>query len=287
MSMTKYEIFEAVIKTGSFSKAAERLNKTQSAISHAISDLEKKFGVLLFVRNGRKVNLTHHGIKVYTYIYKILDINRHLMKENFMDENSSYVLRVGVFESVKRTILPSVIKEMKKSYPLIEIILFEGSYDEIKEWIINDLIDFGFTISDGFGCNSIPILADELVVATKIDLDFPLDKTSLNHFFSINKFIMPAAPYKNNIELFFSENNIKPNIYSQVSDCNTIAKMVDLGIGVSIGPKLFLKSFEKIKLHDLPVKSHRNIYISHKKKGFGKIEDFFIQEVIKTASGLI
>ncbi|MDC9596105.1 LysR family transcriptional regulator [Xenorhabdus anantnagensis] len=287
MSITKYEIFETVIMTGSFSKAAEKLNKTQSAISHAVSALEKELGVFLFVRNGRKVSLTHHGINAYAYICRILEINRNLMKKKFIDENIPYVLRIGVFESVKRTILPSVIKEINKSYPFIDIILFEGGYDEIKEWIINDLIDFGFTISDDFGCESIPILEDELVMATKIDMESPLDGVSLNGFFNINKFIMPMAPYKNKIEIFFNENNISPNVYSHVSDCNTIAKMVDLGIGVSIGPKLFLQSFEKIKLHDLPIKLHRSIYLSHKKHYFDRVDHFFIGEVKKAARGLI
>ncbi|MDE9567363.1 LysR family transcriptional regulator, partial [Xenorhabdus bovienii] len=55
MSIIKYEIFESVIKTGSFTKAAEKSNRTQSAISHAISSLEKELGVPLFVRDGRKI----------------------------------------------------------------------------------------------------------------------------------------------------------------------------------------------------------------------------------------
>ncbi|MDE9462074.1 LysR family transcriptional regulator [Xenorhabdus bovienii] len=261
MSIVKYEIFESVIKTGSFTKAAEKLNRTQSAISHAISSLENELGVSLFLRDGRKISLTPHGIKAYTYICKILEINRKLIKTNFIDESFPKILKIGVFTSIKNHILPPVVKEFNRLYPFIEIIILEGTYDEIQEWIINKVIDFGFTINGDFGCESIPFLEDELVIATPSNLRFCLDDGSLNNFFNQNKIIMPAAPYKHQVEMFFNENYIVPNIHSYISDCNTIVNMISLGIGVSIGSKLFLKSFDNIKIHKFPVRFYRNIYI--------------------------
>ncbi|MED2711239.1 LysR family transcriptional regulator, partial [Bacillus toyonensis] len=71
MSIIKYEIFESVITTGSFTKAAEKLNMTQSAVSHAISSLEKELGTSLFLRTGRPITLTLHGTKAYEYIGQI------------------------------------------------------------------------------------------------------------------------------------------------------------------------------------------------------------------------
>ncbi|CDH01765.1 LysR family transcriptional regulator [Xenorhabdus bovienii] len=288
MSIVKYEIFESVIKTGSFTKAAEKLSRTQSAISHAISSLENELGVSLFLRDGRKISLTPHGIKAYTYICKILEINRKLIKTNFIDESFPKILKIGVFTSIKKHILPPVVKEFNRLYPFIEIIILEGTYDEIQEWIINKVIDFGFTINGDFGCESIPFLEDELVIATPSNLRFCLDDDSLNNFFNQNQIIMPAAPYKHQVEMFFHENNIVPNIHSYISDCNTIVKMISLGIGISIGSKLFLKSFDNIKIYEFPVRFYRNIYISHENPTDSKsVEECYIQEFIKTARSLI
>ena len=56
----------AVTKAKSFSKAAEDLHVTQSAISQSIKNLEKKLEVKLFKRSGKKVVLTTEGEKLYT-----------------------------------------------------------------------------------------------------------------------------------------------------------------------------------------------------------------------------
>ena len=63
----RYEIFLKVCETGSFSKAAEALNYTQSGISHAINSLENELGVQLFVRRRSGVTLTPAGQALARY----------------------------------------------------------------------------------------------------------------------------------------------------------------------------------------------------------------------------
>ncbi|SDE18148.1 DNA-binding transcriptional regulator, LysR family [Bacillus wiedmannii] len=287
MSIIKYEIFESVIKTGSFTKAAEKLNMTQSAVSHAISSLEKELGTSLFLRTGRTITLTPHGTTAYEYIGQILKINRKLIETSFNNELLPKTLKIGAFTSVKKHILPPIMKEFNKLYPFLEIIVFEGTYDEIQEWIINKVIDLGFTINGAFGCESVLFLEDELVIATPKDLKLiPVD-CPLKDFFDQNNIIMPAAPYRNQVENFFNQQSIEPKIHSYISDCNTIVKMIDLGIGISIGPRLFLKSFDNIKIYELPERHYRNIYISYKPSTeLKQAEGYYVQEFIKIARNL-
>ncbi|TBX44288.1 LysR family transcriptional regulator [Bacillus thuringiensis] len=287
MSIIKYEIFELVITTGSFTKAAEKLNMTQSAVSHAISSLEKELGTSLFLRTGRTITLTPQGTKAYEYIGQILNINRKLIETNFNDQLLPKTLRIGAFTSVKKHILPPIMKEFNKLYPFIEIIIFEGTYDEIQEWVINKVIDLGFTINGEFGCESVPFWEDELVIATPNNLKLIPDDCSLKDFFDQNNIIMPAAPYRNQVEKFFNQHSIEPKVHSYISDCNTIVKMIDLGIGISIGPKLFLKSFDNIKIYELPDRHYRNIYISYKHSTeLTQAEGHYVQEFIKIARNL-
>lgn len=85
------------------------------------------------------------------------------------------------------------MKEFNKLYPFIEIIIFEGTYDEIQEWVINKVIDLGFTINGEFGCESVPFWEDELVIATPNDLKVIPEDCSLKDFFDQNNIIMPAT----------------------------------------------------------------------------------------------
>lgn len=59
--LSAFAAFEAIARLGSFAAAAEELNRTPSAVSHAIRDIEKSFGVELFNRNGRNIVLTQIG----------------------------------------------------------------------------------------------------------------------------------------------------------------------------------------------------------------------------------
>ncbi len=54
MTITQFEVFVKVVDTGSFTKAAEELNMTQSAVSHAIKGLEMELGVVLIIRDRRR-----------------------------------------------------------------------------------------------------------------------------------------------------------------------------------------------------------------------------------------
>ena len=67
----RYEIFLKVCETGSFSKAAEALNYTQSGISQMMAGLEEELGVQLFARINRGVTLTDNGTRLLPYIREL------------------------------------------------------------------------------------------------------------------------------------------------------------------------------------------------------------------------
>lgn len=284
MSIVKYEIFEEIIKTGSFTKASQNLNMTQSAVSHAISSLEKELGTTLFIRESRQIRLTSTGSKTYQYINEILKLNRDLIDMNF--SNSSplpKVLKIGAFSSINNHVLTQVIQNFNKVYPFIKVVVFEGTYDEINDWLMEKFIDIGFTITQNSKLISSPFLKDELLIASSKPININ-NYNSLQYFFNNNNVIMPTAPYSKQIDIFFEKHNIVPNIHSYISDCDTIVKMIKLNIGISVGPKLFLSSFDNIKLCALPEKHYRNIYIS-----FHDINktNAYINEFIKMARALV
>ena len=69
----RYEIFLKVCETGSFSKAAEALNYTQSGMSQMMAGLEEELGVQLFARVKRGVSLTDNGARLIPYIQEMVN----------------------------------------------------------------------------------------------------------------------------------------------------------------------------------------------------------------------
>ena len=83
----KYEIFLKICETGSFSKAAESLNYTQSGISQMIAGLESELGVKLFARMKKGVVLTDGGNKLLPYIREMVNQKDKLRQAAFNINN--------------------------------------------------------------------------------------------------------------------------------------------------------------------------------------------------------
>lgn len=68
MTLLSYQIFMAVADQGSFHKAAQAMQLTPSAVSHAVASMEEELGSPLFVRSRRGVSLTNYGKELFPYI---------------------------------------------------------------------------------------------------------------------------------------------------------------------------------------------------------------------------
>lgn len=79
----RYEIFLKVCETGSFSKAAEALNYTQSGISQMMATLEEELEVQLFARVNRGVTLTDNGTRLLPYIREMANQKARLRQAAF------------------------------------------------------------------------------------------------------------------------------------------------------------------------------------------------------------
>ena len=80
MSVSKYQMFVKTVECGSFSKAAEALNFTQSGVSHAVQSLEDELGVTLLSRNRGGVVLTADGRALLPKIERLCAAHRALMQ---------------------------------------------------------------------------------------------------------------------------------------------------------------------------------------------------------------
>lgn len=145
MNIQKYLSFVKTVEYGSFTKAAEILNYSQSGISRMIGDLEKDWKVVLLERGKDGVKLTSDGLTLLPYARSLVaEYEKLQMQVDELNGLQSGLIRIGTFSSVATHWLPNIIKEFQKDYPHIDYELLLGDYAEIEEWVIEGRVDCGF-----------------------------------------------------------------------------------------------------------------------------------------------
>ncbi|WP_339185047.1 LysR family transcriptional regulator [Oceanobacillus sp. FSL W7-1293] len=266
MSIVRFEIIATVFELGSFTAAAEKLNMTQSAVSHAVASLESEWDVSLFIRDRRKgITLTEVGQKVLPHIREVLKRMESIHQEIALATNlETGIIRIGTFASASSCLLPKLLAKFQKKHPKIEFKFYEGTYEEITEWLSSGVIDIGFVVKGEANPNFdfVPLIKDDMVVAYHPAHRFQSEDTVDTAELAKESFIMPTGMYQSHVEALFEEAQIKPSIRFEVHDCTTIANMVQEGLGVTVGPELFLKSQQNIKVSNLTIQNSREVALA-------------------------
>jgi DNA-binding transcriptional LysR family regulator len=262
MSLVKFEVLSKVAEVKSFTKAAELLGFTQSAVSHAISNLEKEFGFPLVNRNRSGITFTNDGELMLLTIRKVLHYH-----EKVQQEAASIIgltkgtIKVGVFTSVSTNWLPEILKQMQANYPDIRIELLEGNYFEIEQWLMEGAIDCGFiNVTHSHDFDVIPLKEDRLLCIVS-DQNELYNNTAIS-FEDIEKqyFIMPAYGGYHDVKRIFNENQVTPNVRFELMEENAIMAMVAHHLGISILPEMVLQPLlPKLRAIPLETDSYRSI----------------------------
>lgn len=266
MSLYSFEIVDTIAHKHSFAKAAEVLNITPSAVSHAVNKLEKELNLQFFVRSRRGVPLTKDGEQLLPYIHAI-----HQYCELFYLEveqihgNSKGSVRLGTFNSVTIAWLPQLIKAFRSEYPDIDISVHQGSHLDIVNWLLNDEVDLAFLINDivPSGVDSIPIHKDALVCITPPDYT-PLggDHVTAEDISQMN-LIFQQNGYDTEVLDYLKQNNIRvhPSFYIE-SDAAMVA-LVAAGIGSCIVPEMVTFALNpNVKIYPITPPAYRIIHLA-------------------------
>ena len=267
MDIQKFEALLTAIDSGTISKAALSMGYTQSAISHAISSLEDEFNIIMLKRGRAGVELTPAGEMLLPYIRNVSNSFREFQnKVADMNNISCGHIRIGTFTSVAVNWLPNILNSFRQRYPNISFEIKHGNYAEIAEWVLQGIIDCGFTITPPLrGLKNIVLFEDRLFLIyppghplNSQEVVYPEDLTSY-------PFILVDEGRDPLIRHFFEDRNIKLDIkYHVVDDYATIA-MVESNLGISVCPELFFYRLPYDVMHR-PIETdfRRKISISYK-----------------------
>ena len=119
--MNHYLALQKVVELGSFSKAAEALGYTQSAMSQMIAALENELSIKLLNRSRTGARLTPEGEALYPQIERLNSQYRAVQER--ADEIKGLetgIIRMGTIASISTHWLPILIREFQKRYPKVE-----------------------------------------------------------------------------------------------------------------------------------------------------------------------
>jgi len=117
-----YKVFYEVAETMSFSKAADRLYITQSAVSQSVKNLETALDSRLFIRGSKGIALTAEGELLYEYVKNAISLidkgEAELQKLQNLEKGS---LRIGVSDTISRYVLLPYLEKFNRTYPMINL----------------------------------------------------------------------------------------------------------------------------------------------------------------------
>ena len=237
--ISKYAIFCSVIELGSFTKTAEQLNYSQSAVSQTIKNLEKEIGTCLLTRGHEGVKLTKDGKTLYPYFQQIVQGEKQLTKiiEELQGLNKAEI-RIGIFTSASRNFILPFIKQ--------------GDYTSIHRWLDTGQVDLGFTHIDYVGQLQSHILYQDFLYAV-LPSKHPLAKQNEVSLADLAKteLILLDEGENSLTRAAFEKANITPTFAYEIYDDYTILEMIRQDLGVSL---LYENFLDGLTLQDLTIR---------------------------------
>lgn len=253
--MNRYIALQKVVEFGSFTKAAEILGYTQSAISRMIVSLENEFSIQLLYRSRYGIHLTIEGERLFPSVQAA--ISQYQSMQEIAKEIrglDSGTIRIGTLSSVSCHWLPELIKEFQQKYPNIEFILHQGDNNSIPAWVKTGEADFGFVNLDVLS-NVKAKFVKEGEYRAIVPLHHPLAHepyVTLEELAKEPFLVIEEGSLSKPLEAF-RQNGLEPNVRLRVHDDYSIMSMVESGLGVSILPELVLRK-TNYQIAILPIK---------------------------------
>jgi len=172
LNLDHVRAFSEVVRLGTFSAAADRLSLTQPAISQQVGQLEKRLGVKLVERLGRRATPTAAGIELLDHAARIDGVVAAALEA--MAHQASGVIgrvRLGTGATAAIFLLPPVLRRLRQQLPSLEITVSTGNTSDVVKAVQDNALDVALVTLPAGGRNLevTPLLDDEFVAVMARD----------------------------------------------------------------------------------------------------------------------
>ena len=140
MDVDHLRTFIAIAETGSFTRAADLVHKTQSAVSMQMKRLEERVAKPIFARDGRASKLTDDGERLLDYARRIVKLNVEALAA-FSDGELTGRVRLGVPDDYADRYLPEIMARFSRAYPGVELTVICEPSSDLAERIQRNELD--------------------------------------------------------------------------------------------------------------------------------------------------
>lgn len=254
--------FVEVAELRSFRAAAERLNRSQSALSMQIRDLEEQLGVVLFHRSTRSVAVTPEGECLLEHVRRAMtELDTGLSRVRTLGNRYRGRVRVACVPSVAGTRLPQVIARFQAEYPSVQVEVFELLAKPVHEAVRRKVADLGIgPVGPG---PSVQSLEAQPLFTEPICAVFPPTVASRTRRAIALKDLegLPIMTVGNDtmqrdlLDRVQLATGVRLKITHQVAQAQTLLRMVSAGLGVAIVPWIAMEVPGYDSLHAYPIVS--------------------------------
>lgn len=252
MNFLSMDYFITVAREKSFTKAAEHLHITQQTLSAHIAGIEKELGTQLLLRNV-PLKLTYAGEVFLKYASDFQQKYSDMQKE-FQDitKNTKGKLRIGIGYTRGRAIMPLLIDEFQKTYPLVQIELIEDSNEMLQKYLLDRDIDLAIaSFPDAIpGIELYPFYHEEVALLISNALLEDLYGERLDEIVEEinqgNLGVLNDCPFVLGTEdgvtgkisrYFMRKTNLNPVIKAQSDNMETLLALCRRGVGACFCPR--------------------------------------------------
>jgi DNA-binding transcriptional LysR family regulator len=251
MTYLQLEVFLMIYENGSFTKTAEKLNMTQSAISHSIAALERDLNIILFDRGKKGVHINESGLLILPHVREIFNQQQIIIQKTMGLMNLELgVIKIGCIPSFTARLLPDLILGYRQKYPKIEFQILDGDYKEIALWIKEGKVDLGISVQQN-EVEFLPFKQDPMNIV--MSSSHPL--ANAQHL-TIKDLIAEAyinvKGYEIIINQIMEKGGCKLDFTYNLHHNPSIIAMIEAGLGISILPELAIPHDNK-KIQTVPL----------------------------------
>ena len=276
MTIRHMIIFRTVCESGyNSTKAAETLHMTQPAVSLAIKELEQYYGVQLFDRIGRRLQITDAGQHFLQYATHISDLFSD-METGLRDWDSKGILRIGASITIGSQFLPSYVKAFSDICPGIDVRVTVEQSERLEQKLLANELDFALIegIAHDLNIVSEAYMEDHLSVICATDKGWAQGQTISKEEFQNQRFLLreKGSGTREVFERVIAQAGIRIIPAWEAMSTTALVNATIKGLGIAILPhRMILPALRQGLISTVKVDGlsfNRSFYIIHHKDKF-------------------
>ena len=269
MDLDDLNIFQAVIREGGITRAAEKLHRVQSNVTTRVRQLEDDLGVQLFLREGKRLTPSPAGRVLEGYARRLLDLAAEA-RAAVTDSEPRGRLRVGSMESTAAARLASVLAGFHGQFENVQLELRTGSTARLVSEVLAGDLDCALVagpVVDPRLLNT-PVFEEELVVVAAAD--HPAVARAADLRIRTLLTFEPGCAYRQRLETWLASEGIVPERFIEMNSYHAMIGCAACGMGVALVPRSLLDCLPAasgVSVHALPPLQSRSLTVLIQRAG--------------------